>query len=197
LGDKKKSSSNSTTMKCDGKQISITNQDPYPVLLVFTPDDEESQVYSYEVPGARLDDETGVYMPITTKVCLKDSLSGTMAIRYTHGNKCVHRAFSEDKWSATTFSYTVPAWNFGDPGEVCRVPENSNSNKNARNSDDMPLDDDDDEAPGNSNEHWWRWFWRRQGKKKINTTHMATMAVVAFIVMVAIVWYMLARRRTK
>ena len=182
-------------MSCDDHQISVTNQDPFPLLLTIS-SDEVDETKVYEVPGARLDDETNVYVPTTTKVCLKDAPEGKLTVRYTHGNKCIHRVFPVEQWSTSGFTYTVPAWNYGNPGEVCRVPENSNGNKNsAANHNDGVGDDDDDTAPGNSNDHWWRWFWRRQGMKRINTTHMAAMSAVAFVVLVSLVWYLLSRRR--
>jgi len=181
---------------CDRNLISITNQDVYPLLLVVTSEDDAKEQAIFEVPGARLDDETGVYVPMTSKVCMKDAPAGPLVIKYSHGNKCVHRVFDADQWMTGSFAYVVPAWNAGDPGEVCKVSSNSNTNKNAR-SNDSPVDedDDDDSAPGNSNGHWWSWFWRRQGKRRVNTTHMATMTTVSLIVLVALVWYILSRRR--
>jgi hypothetical protein len=190
-------------MSCapEEQRVSITNQDSYPLTVVVTGEGEDQDnkgeiIETYEVAAGRLDEETGVYIPTTTKLCIGNQSKASLVIRYTQGSKCVHRVFPSSEWMSSAespigFAYTVPAWNAGDPGEVCRVA-NTNSNKNSRNND-APVDDDD-LPPGNSNEHWWRWFWPRQGRKRVNTTHMATMTAVAFLVLAALVYYMFSKR---
>lgn len=178
----------------DQRSLAITNQDAYPLMLTFSTDDTDSNngaVETYEAQAARLDEETAVYVPTTTHLCIAAELDGDLTIRYTQGSKCIHRVFLHDQWSAAGFTYTVPAWNPNDPGEVCRVASNAHSNKNARNND-APTDDD--EPPGASNEQWWRWFWARQGKRSSNVMHMAAMALTAFVVLVALIWYLMSRR---
>lgn len=188
-------------MSCseDDQRVTITNQDSYPLAVMITAEGDEGDnkgeiLETYEVAAGRLDEETGVYVPTTTKLCIADKSKAALVIKYTQGSKCTHRVFPSSEWQSSggtvMFEYTVPAFNAGDPGEVCRV-SGGNSNKNSRNNN-SPVDDD--EPPGNSNEHWWRWFWPRQGKKTVNTTHMVTMTVVAFLVLIAVVYYMLTKR---
>ena len=186
------------SMSCaaEEQQVTITNQDSYPITVVVTAEGEDDDnkgeiLETYEVAAGRLDEETGVYIPTTTRLCIGEKEKASLVIRYTQGSKCVHRVIPSTAWSSG-FTYTVPAWNAGDPGEVCRVT-NTNSNKNSRNND-APVDDDDT-PPGNSNEHWWRWFWPRQGKKSVNTTHMTTMTAVALLVLIAVVYYVFTKRR--
>lgn len=148
-------------MECDSKdaqKVVITNQDKAPVLVKF------SSGEVYEAAAAQLDPKTGVYIPTTSAQCV-ESASGTMTLQYTHGDKCVHRKFPEDRWTTaqmgneSAFYYTVPSWNFGDKAEVCEgAPNNTNDTDNHNN-----VNVDVDEGPrGNSNGAWWHWFWPRE-----------------------------------
>lgn len=171
--------------KTDDQRLEIINQDPFPVALEIDGKGKERQLY--ELPGARLDGETGVYVPATSVLCVTPT-DTTLTLAYTHGNRCAHHTFHPHEWcgpegDARPFRYTVPAWNSGDPGEVCRVT--GSGNRNAR---DTNLDDDDDDAPGASNGEWWHWFWRRQGMRRTNTLHMTAMAAVVALILVALAY---------
>jgi len=149
-------------MECDSKdaqRVVITNQDKAPVLVKF------SSGEVYEAAAAQLDPKTGVYIPTTSAQCV-DSASGALTLQYTHGDKCVHRRFPEDRWTTaqmgneSAFYYTVPSWNFGDKAEICEDAANNNSNANADDNNNVNVDE---EGPrGNSNGAWWHWFWPRE-----------------------------------
>lgn len=176
--------------KADERRLEIINQDPFPIALIVDGKDKQRQLY--ELPGARLDSETGIYVPATSVLCTPP-VDAPLVIAYTHGNRCIHHTFPASQWGGSEnsndgfnqpFRYTVPAWNSGDPGEVCRV--SGSGNRNARD----PVEgvDDDDDAPGASNGQWWDWFWRRQGLRRTNTLHMVAMAAVVALILAALAY---------
>lgn len=177
--------------KTDERRLEIINQDPFPIAVEC---DKAKKRVVYELPGARLDGETGVYVPATSVVCIP-AVDSPLTVAYTHGNRCIHRTFTAAEWGGDVkgdgsdgyeppFRYTVPAWNSGDPAEVCRVA--GAGNRNARD----PVEgvDDDDDAPGASNGQWWDWFWRRQGLRRTNTLHMVAMAAVVALILAALAY---------
>lgn len=184
--------------KADERRLEIINQDPFPIALIVDGKDKQRQVY--ELPGARLDSETGIYVPATSVLCTPP-VDAPLVIAYTHGNRCIHHTFPTSQWGGQVnkegaapgdageankgaFRYTVPAWNSGDPGEVCRV--SGSGNRNARDA--QPDEEDDDDAPGASNGQWWGWFWRRQGMRRTNTLHMVAMAAVVALILAALAY---------
>lgn len=104
--------------------LSITNQDMADLTMQFE--------HGPTVPlrGAYMDPITGVHVPVTTTVCVPAD-SGEMTLKYTRGNRCVHRTFAPKVWAALrTFGYTVPAWGSGRMADVCQgsqhaVPNNA------------------------------------------------------------------------
>lgn len=190
------------TCAATDRRLVLTNQDAYPVTVAFA-GEEDGSAAAYEIPGARLDPETGVYVPATATLCVPPR-DATLALVYTHGNRCVHRVFPRERWcpegsgsgaaNAAPFAYTVPAWNSGDPGEVCRVSPAAAGNRNAR---DPHTPGEDDDVPGSSNGHWWGWFWTRQGVRRVNPWHTAVMAALATIVLACAAWAVVARLRRR
>jgi len=164
-------------MECDSpndQKLFLTNQDSFPVLVKFANGDV------YQAEAAKKDVKTGIFVPTTSVKCMSRD-AGDMTIEYTHGDKCIHKKIEVDRWSSQEmglngeFYYTIPAWDIGNPSDVCLHSASNNTSEKKTNQN-LPVD--------KSNASWWDWFTLQHSKNTGMPTWMWMMIMVLIIILV-------------